>query len=104
VSAAVRDVPRGLVARINLFDVLAHLWDVAVATGLPLAQPDELWTTGLDAVRTVIGPSRTLAVLGDAELQEPVVLCGEVLGAGRAAGVADQRGGHRLSVRIARGN
>lgn len=52
--------PADLAAGINLFDVLAHTWDVATATGVPLRCGDDLWTAGLHAARTVIGPSRDL--------------------------------------------
>ena len=50
--------PAGLAAGINLFDVLAHTWDIAAATGVTLECPDELWQAGLEAARTVIGPGR----------------------------------------------
>jgi uncharacterized protein (TIGR03086 family) len=52
--------PADLAAGINLFDVLAHTWDIATATGVPLRSGDDLWTAGLHAARTVIGPSRDL--------------------------------------------
>jgi uncharacterized protein (TIGR03086 family) len=50
--------PADLAAGINLFDVLAHTWDVATATGTELWCDDELWIAGLDAARAVIGPGR----------------------------------------------
>ena len=50
--------PASLAAGINLFDVLAHAWDIAAATGVVLECPDELWQAGLEAARTVIGPVR----------------------------------------------
>jgi uncharacterized protein (TIGR03086 family) len=50
--------PASLAAGINLFDVLAHTWDIAMATGVALRCPDDLWLEGLDAARTVIGVSR----------------------------------------------
>jgi len=50
--------PAGLAAGINLFDALAHTWDIATATGVTLRCDDDLWTAGLDAARLVIGPSR----------------------------------------------
>jgi uncharacterized protein (TIGR03086 family) len=50
--------PAGLAAGINLFDVLAHTWDIAAATGVTLECPDELWQAGLEAARAVIGPGR----------------------------------------------
>src|SRR2546425_134024 len=43
---------------INLFDVLAHTWDIAAAAGVVVECPDELWSAGLEAARTVIGPGR----------------------------------------------
>jgi hypothetical protein len=45
-------------ARINLFDVLAHTWDIAAATGVVVECPDELWSADLEAARTVIGLGR----------------------------------------------
>jgi uncharacterized protein (TIGR03086 family) len=48
-------------AGVNLFDVLAHAWDIATATGVELECADVLWSTGLDAARTVIGTSRDRA-------------------------------------------
>lgn len=45
-------------ASINLFDVLAHSWDVAAATGATLECDDELWLAGLAAAREVVGPAR----------------------------------------------
>ena len=50
--------PASLAAGINLFDVLAHTWDIAAATGVTLECPDELWQAGLEAAQTVIGPGR----------------------------------------------
>ena len=52
--------PASLAAGINLFDVLAHTWDIAAAAGVTLECPDELWQTGLEAARAVIGPGRDL--------------------------------------------
>ena len=52
--------PAGLAAGINLFDVLAHTWDIAAATGAGLRCADDLWIAGLDAARAVIGPARDL--------------------------------------------
>lgn len=46
--------------RINLFDVLAHTWDVATATRLDVTAPDELWRMALDAAREAVGPARDL--------------------------------------------
>jgi hypothetical protein len=45
-------------AGINLFDVLAHTWDVAAAADVTLECADELWSAGLEAARVVIGPGR----------------------------------------------
>ena len=50
--------PASLAAGINLFDVLAHTWDIAATAGVALECPDELWQGGLEAARTVIGPVR----------------------------------------------
>jgi len=50
--------PAEMAAGINLFDALAHTWDIATATGVTLRCDDDLWTAGLDAARLVIGPSR----------------------------------------------
>ena len=43
--------PASLAAGINLFDVLAHTWDIAAATGVTLECPDDLWQAGLEAAR-----------------------------------------------------
>lgn len=43
---------------INLFDVLAHSWDIAVSSEVDLECADELWEIGLRAARTVIGADR----------------------------------------------
>ena len=50
--------PASVAAGINLFDVLAHTWDIAAATGVTLECADDLWQAGLEAARTVIGPGR----------------------------------------------
>lgn len=50
--------PASTAAGINLFDVLAHCWDVAGPTGNSLSIPDHLWTTGSRAARAVIGEER----------------------------------------------
>jgi uncharacterized protein (TIGR03086 family) len=47
-----------LAAGINLFDVLAHTWDMATATGAGLRCRDDVWLAGIDAAQAVIGPSR----------------------------------------------
>jgi uncharacterized protein (TIGR03086 family) len=52
--------PAGLAAGINLFDVLAHTWDMAAAAGVGLHCGDELWAAGLDAACAVLGPGRDL--------------------------------------------
>jgi uncharacterized protein (TIGR03086 family) len=46
------------VLAINLVDVLAHSWDIAVATGVSLDCDESLWTAGLDAADVVIGHDR----------------------------------------------
>lgn len=60
------DLPFGvfsadLAAGINLFDALAHTWDIASATGVQLECPDVLWSVGLDSARSVIGTRRDRA-------------------------------------------
>lgn len=45
-------------AGINLFDVLAHTWDIAAAVDVDLDEDDDLWLAGLDAAQSVIGPHR----------------------------------------------
>ena len=52
--------PASLAAGINLFDVLAHTWDIATATGVTLACGDGLWSAGLQAAQAVVGPGRDL--------------------------------------------
>ena len=49
-----------LAARINLFDALAHGWDVAAAVGLDWDCAEDLWMCALDAARAVIGEQRDL--------------------------------------------
>jgi hypothetical protein len=44
-------------AGINLFDVLAHTWDIA-RSDAPLDEDDVLWEIGLAAARRVVGPDR----------------------------------------------
>ncbi|HMH35693.1 MAG TPA: maleylpyruvate isomerase family mycothiol-dependent enzyme, partial [Streptosporangiaceae bacterium] len=46
--------PASLAAGINLFDVLAHTWDIAAVTGVALECADDLWQAGLEAARAVI--------------------------------------------------
>ena len=53
-----------LAAGINLFDVLAHTWDIATATGVALECVDDLWDAGLDAARAAIGADRDLQHYG----------------------------------------
>ena len=45
-------------AGLNLFDVLAHGWDVAGPTGNRFVMPDSVWNAGLRAAREVIGDDR----------------------------------------------
>ena len=53
-------------AGINLFDVLAHTWDLASAVGMTLGGSDELWRAGLEAALLVVGPHRDAAHYGEA--------------------------------------
>ena len=50
-----------LTAGINLFDLLAHTWDVAAA---PLDGVEQLWIAALDAAVAVIGPDRDIHQYG----------------------------------------
>jgi uncharacterized protein (TIGR03086 family) len=50
--------PASVAAGINLFDVLAHSWDIAAAAEVELDCPDDLWEVGLEAARAVIGTDR----------------------------------------------
>ncbi len=50
--------PASTAAGINLFDVLAHSWDVAGPTANPLPVADDVWAAGLSAARVVIGDER----------------------------------------------
>jgi uncharacterized protein (TIGR03086 family) len=45
-------------AGINLFDVLAHTWDVAVVADIAIQCHDELWVTGLWAAEAVLAENR----------------------------------------------
>ena len=56
--------PAATAAGINLFDVLAHSWDISGPTGNRLSIPDHLWETGLSAAQAVIGPTRDLEQYG----------------------------------------
>ena len=58
-------------AGINLFDVLAHSWDVAAPSGNSLPISDHLWEKGLSAARAVIGANRDLGHFGS-----PIVVDG----------------------------
>ena len=50
--------PADLAVGINLFDVLAHTWDISIATGVTTSCGDDLWNAGHQAARIVIGPGR----------------------------------------------
>ena len=60
-----------LAAGINLFDLLAHSWDIAVATGQAIEYPDEIWAAGLHAARQVVGDDRDPAHYGPELPREP---------------------------------
>ncbi len=45
-------------AGINLFDVLAHTWDLASPLGIPIDCPDRLWNAALAAVDVVVRDGR----------------------------------------------
>lgn len=45
-------------AGINLFDLLAHGWDIDQAVGVIFVCPDTAWEVGLSAARRVIGEQR----------------------------------------------
>lgn len=47
----------GAAVGINLFDVLAYTWDIAIATGVDVENDDDLWAAGLVAAQSVIGPN-----------------------------------------------
>jgi uncharacterized protein (TIGR03086 family) len=51
-------------AGINLFDMLAHSWDIAVAVDRPVIVPDGVWAVALDAARSVVGPERDVRHYG----------------------------------------
>ncbi|MEU9021264.1 TIGR03086 family metal-binding protein [Actinomadura sp. NPDC048394] len=51
--------PAELAAGINLFDLLAHGWDIRQATGAAFDCPDEVWSAGLDAARRTVGEHRS---------------------------------------------
>ena len=50
--------PAKLAAGINLFDVLAHTWDIAATVGVQLNEDNDIWLVGLHAARQLIGPER----------------------------------------------
>jgi uncharacterized protein (TIGR03086 family) len=50
--------PAEVAAGINLFDVLAHTWDIAVVVDEWIDCDDEVWEAGLAAARKVIGRNR----------------------------------------------
>jgi uncharacterized protein (TIGR03086 family) len=57
--------PAQTVAGINLFDALAHTWDIASPLAVELDADDELWRIGLRVARQVIGPARDSAHYGE---------------------------------------
>ena len=50
--------PAQVAAGINLVDVLAHSWDVGEIGGAAFHCSDEVWSTGLGAARSFMGPGR----------------------------------------------
>ena len=50
----------GQAAGINLFDLLAHGWDIHRVTGAAFSCPSAAWEAGLAAARRVIGEHRDL--------------------------------------------
>jgi uncharacterized protein (TIGR03086 family) len=50
--------PADLAAGINLFDVLAHTWDMAGPAEVPFETSAPVWAVGLEAAHAVIGPRR----------------------------------------------
>jgi uncharacterized protein (TIGR03086 family) len=51
-------------AGLNLFDVLAHTWDITTGVGVTLICFDDLWIAALDAAHVVIGRERDRAHYG----------------------------------------
>lgn len=51
-------------AGINLFDVLAHTWDIASVLSIDLDEGLDVWTVGLHAAAGVIGSERDQAHYG----------------------------------------
>ena len=58
------------VAGINLFDVLAHTWDIASVVGRELECPDDLWKAAHEAARELIGQHRDPSNYAD-EIRTP---------------------------------
>jgi hypothetical protein len=50
--------PADLAAGINVFDALAHTWDIATPAAIPMECPDELWETALAAASALLKPDR----------------------------------------------
>jgi uncharacterized protein (TIGR03086 family) len=50
--------PAEAVVGINLFDALAHTWDIAATIRVDLDVHADLWTSALDAARAIVGASR----------------------------------------------
>jgi uncharacterized protein (TIGR03086 family) len=48
------------IAGINLFDALAHTWDIAVPFAIPIRISEEAWIVALEAARQTIGAERDL--------------------------------------------
>jgi len=63
--------PAEVAAGINLFDVLAHTWDIAAAVGLELPADDDLWDAGLRAAQRVIPAERDLTQYAPAIACDP---------------------------------
>ena len=57
--------PADMAAGINLFDVLAHTWDIATATDVELECDDVVWTLALESAKSVIGAHRDPAHYAD---------------------------------------
>jgi uncharacterized protein (TIGR03086 family) len=60
------DFPANVAAGLNLYDVLAHTWDIATPAGLTFELDDDVWNIGLVAARVVIGSERDLRHYGEA--------------------------------------
>lgn len=52
-------LPGRVVTGIYLMEILAHSWDLAVATGRPAEAPGDLGAMGLAAARSALGEDRT---------------------------------------------